>query len=121
VDEMKKVLIVVALVVVGLLGYNLATTGEFSLIPSFGLSEEERQVKELENSFESARRQINQAFRSASVSGMDTTADVEAGRRSVQGISRELKELRRQLTTESARQRADDLADALNAYSEELR
>ena len=44
---MKKFAVVLVVVVVGLLGYNYGTTGEFKLVPSFSNSEEEQAVLDL--------------------------------------------------------------------------
>ena len=78
---MKKAIVAVLFVVAGLLAYNFATTGELTLVPSFALSEDERQLKDLEARFKAARKEFAGAHRTAAVSGIDMTADAEAARR----------------------------------------
>lgn len=116
---MKKALIAVIVLVGGLVAYNYATTGELSLIPSFSLSAEEQQVKDLEDEFEAARKQYAQAGRTASVSGVDTTADVRAVQTAVARISRELESLQKHLSEETARQRAAALSAMLRQFARE--
>jgi hypothetical protein len=118
---MKKLLIVVAVLAVGLVVYNVATTGEVKLIPSFGVSEEEQGVKDLENRFAAARREVAQAHRASAVSGIDSTSGAEAGRRSVDGIAKELAALRKGLSEDSAKRRAAGLADAIEEFQRKLR
>ena len=118
---MKNVLIVVAVLAVGLVAYNFATTGEVKLIPSFGMSEEEQAVKDLENRFDSAKREFAQAHRAAAVSGIDSTSGAEAGRRSVESIAKELASLRKGLSEDEAKRRAARLAGAIEEFQRELR
>ena len=60
---MVKFIMIVLLLAGALLGYNYTTTGEVTLIPSFTLSEEEQQVKNLEELFQRATREFSQAER----------------------------------------------------------
>jgi len=117
---MKKALIAALVLVGGLVAFNYATTGEFSVIPSFSQSEEVRQVKSLEDEFDAARRQYAQANRSASISGIDTTGDVRAAQEAVARISRELETLRKRLSEDAARRKAESLAATVREFAREL-
>ena len=118
---MKNMLIVVVVLVVGLLAYNFATTGEVKLIPSFGMSEEEQAVKDLEDRFNSAKSEFAQAHRAAGVSGIDSSSGAEAAQRSVDAIAKELKSLRKGLSEEEAKRRAASLSSAVEEFQRELR
>jgi hypothetical protein len=118
---MKKILIVIAVVIAGLIAYNYVTSGEFSVVPSFTLSEDEKELKALENRFNAAVKQYSQAGRTAGLSGMDTTADAEAARLSVQQISKELKSLQKRLSSDSLIRRAERLAADVREFAEKLR
>ena len=118
---MKKILIVVVIAVAGLIAYNYVNTGEITVIPSFTLSEDERELKALEDRFNAAVRQYSQAGRTAGLSGLDTTADADAARRSVQQIDKDLKALRKRLSAESAIRKADELAASVRNFSASLK
>ena len=117
---MKKLAVVLVVAVVGLLGYNYATTGEIKLVPSFSKSAEEQAVLDLQEQFAAAQKQFAQAHRSAGMSGIDTSADAEAAIRSVKRTKRELNELRKTLTEDKAKQIAGDLAAAVQAFEKTL-
>ncbi len=118
---MKKVLLVVAVVLGGLLGYNYFATGEITLMPSFARSAEERELGRLEAEFDRARAEFKQAGRTAAVSGLDTTADAETARRSVKSTEKELKQLRDRLESPAIVARADRLAQSIQTFYGELR
>ncbi len=118
---MKKALVATVVLVAGLVAYNYATTGEIKVVPTFSLSEEEQELKDLEDRFKAARRQFAQAHRAAAVGGLDTTADVEAARRAVGEIDAELKALRERTTSEKVRREADELDALVSAFKNELR
>jgi len=117
---MKQVVVVILLVVAGLITYNYVTTGKFSVVPSFTLSEDERALNALEERFNAAVKQYAQASRTAGLSGMDTTADAEAARLSVRQIAKELKPLRKRLSSESTIRRAENLSTAVQEFSASL-
>ena len=118
---MKKAVMAVVVILVGLLSYNYATTGEVKLIPSFSLSAEEQSVKDLKAQFEAAKRRYSQALRSAGLGGVDTTADVEAARRSAKELERELATLRKRLTDDRAIRNAEELVELVRTFALELR
>jgi phage-related tail protein len=117
---MKKIIGVIVVLVAGLLAYNFVTTGKFSLVPSLTLSEDERALKALEDRFHAATRQYTQAARTAGMSGLDTTADGEAALRSVERIEKDLRALRKRLSSQPAIQRAEHLATAIKEFSAKL-
>lgn len=118
---MKKILMVVAIVLVGLVGYNYFTTGEFSLMPSFASSAEERELGRLEDELDRARTEFKQAGRMAALSGLDTTADAETARRSVKNTEKDLKQLRKRLESPAVIAKADRLAQAIQGFYSDLR
>jgi len=117
---MKKLAVVLAVAVVGLLAFNYATTGELTLTPSFSKSEEEVAVRDLQDAFDVARKQFAQAHRAAGVSGIDTSADADAAVSSVKRIKRELESLRKKLSEDRAKRSAGELSQALRAFEKDL-
>jgi len=118
---MKKLAGVIVIAVVALVGFNYATTGEFGLVPSFSKSEEERAVQELQERFAAAKKQFDQAYRTAAVAGIDTTSDADAALGSVRRIKRELASLRKKLSEDRAKRNADELARAVQEFENKLR
>lgn len=119
---MKKLLVLVAVVAVGLVVYNYATTGTVALLPpSLSMSADERAVADLEQRFEDARREVSQAGRGAGLTGMDMTGDADAAMRSVQLISNDLRELQSRLSSQPAKQKAETLAASIESYQRDLR
>jgi hypothetical protein len=118
---MKKLVVVIALAVVGLAGFNYLTTGELTIIPSFSMSDEERAVRDLQDEFAAARKQFAQAHRSAAVGGIDTTGDADAAIQSVKQVKRELESLLEKLSEDRAKRKADDLARVVGEFEKALR
>ena len=118
---MKKLVVLVVVALVGLVGFNYATTGEFRLVPDFSKSDEELAVQELAERLDQAKQQFTQAHRMAATAGLDTTADVEAARKSVKRVQKELKSLREDLSEDKAARRAEELSAAVRSFAEEIR
>jgi hypothetical protein len=118
---MKKLVGVVAIAAVALVGFNYATTGELTLVPSFSKSEEERAVQELQDRFAAAKKQFDQAYRTAAVAGIDTTSDADAALGSIKRIKRDLASLRKKLSEDRAKRKADLLARAVREFDSKLR
>jgi len=108
-DKMKKLIWLIIIVVIGIVVYN------HFIAP---LSEEEQKVKVLEGEFNSAIKDFHQAERSAGISGMDSTADLDDAIDKVKLVKEKLEELKEKLTSESARERADKLKRSINKFSE---
>ena len=74
---MKKILLLVVVLVGALIAVNYARTGQIALFSS-SMSAEEKELHDLEAELAQVNAQMSQAGRTASVTGMDTTADVSA-------------------------------------------
>lgn len=118
---LKRLLIVVVLAAGALVAYNYATTGSITLVPSGGVSVEDREVSELRQRFERARTQFAQAHRAAAIGGVDTTGDVEATLADVGRIERELAALKKRLTSPPSIREAEDLSRAVAEFSRQTR
>ena len=118
---MKSILIAVAVVGVALLAFNYFTTGEVKLVPSFAKSEDEVALDGLRARFDAAQTQFAQAYRTAGVAGVDTTADVEAAVRSVRQIDKDVAAFLKRPTAEGTKQKAEDLARAVGAFLADVR
>jgi hypothetical protein len=105
---MKKLLLLV-LVAGGIVGYSY-----FLNAPP--ASADERVLADLEYQFDAANQSMMQASRATGVSGMDSTADIEAARMKVGRLERELQELKPRLASDASRQRADRLAEKIRAF-----
>lgn len=90
---MKKVLVLVAVLVVAWLGYNYMQTGKLSLLPA-QQSPEQAQLAALESELHAVESQIESAGRAAGVTGMDTTADVGALTARKEQIEKQIAELK---------------------------
>ena len=110
---MKKLIVVVVFLVGGLLAYNFAATGELTLMPSFTLSQEEQQVRDLEDRFDHARKEMAQAGRMAGMSGMDTSSQMSAGLEQVASIEKEAKALATDLQEPGAIRHLEELRKKL--------
>lgn len=118
--KMRTLVIAVMVVVTGFVSYNWFTTGRLTLIPSRGLSQNEYALKNLNDRMVDAKNQYSQAARTASISGIDTTADAETARIQIKNIQKELDALRKDLTEEAEIREADKLADALKEFATSL-
>jgi len=110
---MKKLLVVVFLLAGGLLAYNYAATGEFTLVPSFTHSQEEQQVRDLEERFASTRKEMAQAGRTAGLTGMDTSSQVSAGLARIAALEKEAAALAKDLHEPRAMERLETLRQEL--------
>ena len=117
---MKKLAGVIVVAVVGLVAFNYATTGELTLVPSFSKSEQESAIRGLQRDFSTAQKRYAQAYRTAAVGGIDTTADADAAIGSVKRIKREVESLRKTLSEERAKRIADELLIAVRAFEKNL-
>lgn len=108
---MKKLIWLIIIVVIGIVAYNHFITP---------LSEEEQKVKVLEDEFNSATKDFHQAERSAGISGMDNTADIDDAIDKVKLVKEKLEELKGKLTSESAIERADKLEHRINEFLKQI-
>ena len=117
---MKKILVVVAVLAAALVAYNYVSTGRLTLVPAMMVSQDEQALRSLEDRFSAATRQYQQAARTAGLSGLDTTADANAALTSLRQIDKELRALRKRLSSQSEIQRADYLSAAIKEFSAKL-
>jgi hypothetical protein len=110
---MRKILGLSLIVAVGIIGYT-----HFLQVPP--ASADESALGDLEHRFAAASQSMALANRSSGVSGMDTTADVEAARIAVRRIDSELQVIKGRLESSAARQRADRLQEKIRAFRESM-
>jgi hypothetical protein len=80
------------------------------------LSPQEGEVKQLEERFEAAQKQMAQAERTASAGGIDTTSSAGIAVEKVEKIAEELEILVDRLTEEPAIQRAEELQNQIKRW-----
>jgi cob(I)alamin adenosyltransferase len=115
--------VIVVLLLLGALAggyfFFLSDSAEsFSLTPSFMLTAEENQLRNLENQFDATKKRLAQSNRMAAVGGIDTTADIEAARAQARGLEKELKAM--ELPEGRAAAKAAELLAAIQQFSREL-
>lgn len=118
---MKNVVILAVVAVGAWVGIQFAKTGELSLLPGGGLTEEARAIADLEDRFEATLREVRQAGRTAGLSGLDTSSDVERARREVVQIEKELERAAGTLTDPKAESMAAALETRIAAFRKEYR
>ena len=96
----KRFVLALVLAAAAVFAYNYITTGKLALIPSKTMSDQEKELTDLEARLKAAVRQYTQAGRAAGMSGVDTTADAEAARVEIQEIQKRLDELGRKSSAE---------------------
>jgi predicted negative regulator of RcsB-dependent stress response len=113
---MKKLVVLILIGVAGLVGYNYYTTGKLSLIPSSSISGEEQELKRLEKAFRKAQNEIIQGSRAASITGLDTPVDVIGAMQEIERVEKALIALKRRITPESAKTKAERLLTEIRAF-----
>jgi hypothetical protein len=120
-DELMKNIIALAVVViVGLVAFNYFQTGEISLLPGGGKSEEEQELNRLKGEFRRAAQSYRQAGRAAGVSNLDTTADLQSALQTVEGVERDLKALRKRTTDPEVTTKIDEFLAEVRKYREKV-
>ena len=105
---MKKLLVLILVLAAAYFAYQKFVVGT--------MSDEQKQVQVLADGFAAAKQQMTQAGRSAGLSGMDTTADVDSVMGGVEALLGKLQTLRERLTEEKAVETADKLAEEMRAF-----
>ncbi len=105
---MKKLLVLIVIVAAGYFAYQ-----KFIAV---NLSEEQKQVQALADDFAAAKQSMAQAERSAGISGMDTTGDVDGALHKVDTLLEKLQALKEQLTDDKAFEMADELEVEMKAF-----
>jgi hypothetical protein len=118
---MKKLLMVIVLAAGGWVGYQYSQTGSLPFGSQAPASAEEEQLADLFDQFESARAEFKNALKSAGLTGMDTTSDVDAAVSQVKAIDRSLGKLKPRLKTPEARHKAGELEKAIKDFQARLR
>jgi len=116
----KNIVTIAVVVVVALVAFNYFQTGEFKLLPGSSMSEEEQQLNRLKGEFRRAAQTYRQAGRSAGLSGMDTTADVEAALKTVDGVERDVKALKKLTKDPEVKAKADELLAEIKKYKQDV-
>jgi hypothetical protein len=104
---MKAILIILLLLVVGFLVYTQFIAA---------VTEEQKQVKELQVEFSMAQRDFARAMRWAADVGMDTTEDLAFAIRKAKDVRSKLRDLISDLTEELAIQRAEALKTKIDEF-----
>lgn len=110
---MKKLLVAAVVIAAGVVAFNY--------LPSFTKSADVQAVEQLEDAFEAEQKAFAQAHRTAGVAGIDTSGDAERARLAVSRLQKELGPLRKRLTDAKAVDKAQALADRMDAFVESLR
>ena len=118
---MARIVILIIIAVSGFLAYNYFTTGEMPLTPSFTLSEEEQEVKNLADRFSEAQRQVRQAERTAAASGVGNIGAVEDAINEIDQIESDLATLKNSLESSSAMEHAEELEREIEAFKRGVR
>ncbi len=118
--RVKNLIAIAVVVVVGLLAFNYFQTGEFSLKPGGGMSDEERELNRLKGEFRRAAQAYRQAGRAAGLSGLDTTSDAEAAIQTVAGVERDVRALKKRTKDPKVKEQADQLLAEIKKYREEV-
>jgi len=117
---MKNIIALAVVVIVGLVAFNYLQTGEFSFLPGGGMSEEEQELNRLKGEFRRAAQSYRQAGRAAGVSGLDTTADLQAALRTVEGVERDLKGLRKRTADPEVTAKIDEMLAEVRKYRDDV-
>ena len=113
---MKKLVVFIVIVLAGLVGYNYYTTGEISLKLPFSLSKDVTELKRLEKVFHTAQNKFFQGGRSAAVVGLDAPADLVEAMGEIEKVEEALVELYNSTTSESEKEKAEQLLNEIREF-----
>ena len=116
----KNLIVIIVVVVLALVAFNYFQTGEFKLLPGSSMSGDEQELNRLKGEFRRAAQAYRQAGRSAGVSGMDTTADIEAALHTVDGVERDVKALKKRTKEPEVKTKADELLAEIKKYKQDV-
>lgn len=117
---MKKLLLLVAVVAIGLLAFNYFTTGELRLLPASS-SPQAQELDRLQTELRAEVRSYKSAGQGAAVSGVDLTAEVAATRREAHRIEKRVLELQKKCTSDKDREKAQQLLEEVRGVLSKLR
>lgn len=118
---MKKLFILAILGVGAWVGYEYSQTGSLPFSSSAPASAEEKELANLFDQFESARAEFRSGLKSAGLTGMDTTAQVDAAMQRVQRVGKSLGRLKSKLTSPQAKKKAARLEQEIKMFQSRLR
>ncbi len=113
---MKNLITIAVVVAIALVAFNYFQTGEFKLMPGSSMSDESREVNRLRGDFRHAAQQYRQAGRSAGVSGLDNLPDAEIALKAIDGVERDLKNMRRKTEDPEVKKEIDELLEEIAKY-----
>jgi hypothetical protein len=116
----RNLITIVVVVVVALVAFNYFQTGKFSIMPGGGMSQEEKDLNRLKGEFRRAAQAYRQAGRSAGVSGLDTTSDAAAALQTVDGVERDVKQLRKRTSDPEVKAKIDALLAEIKKYKQDV-
>ena len=108
------------MVVIALVAFNYFQSGEFKLMPGSTMSAESQEVNRLRGDFRHAAQQYRQAGRSAGLAGLDSLDDATDALKTIDGVERDLKTMRRQVKDPEARQEIDELLEEIAQYKRDV-
>lgn len=109
----KKLIWILVIAVIIYFAYYYFTTGN--------LTEEERQLKQMEKEFNAALSQYQQYVRMAGTTGMDITFEVGDIESLVEKLKEELVEFKKQQPDESLLPKADVLIERMDRFLSQIR
>ncbi len=116
---MRRLVVLVIIVVVGLLVYNYVTTGKLSLRPPMR-SGAESELADLEKQFVAAKAEFEEAGRAAGLTGVDMTSQAAAAHAKIERIQRSLYDFKQKAKAELVEQ-ADKLQERIEEFKRQLR
>jgi len=113
---MKKVIIIIVIVVIAFIAYNYISKGNSS-----SLSPDEQKLERLIDDMRRVRKDFRIANSSGALGGADITDDIDEAYSEIARIESSLKTLKRKLTTESAKEKAGQLQNDVDAFKKSLK
>ena len=105
---MKKIFGVFVIIAIGFLGYN-----HFFNKP---LSPDEHEFKRIDDAYGSALSRYGRSNRMLSVSGMDVTSDIEEVINTVEGLKKELADLKDRIADDKLLQKVEGLGSKIEKF-----
>jgi hypothetical protein len=117
---MQKIVLIVVVIVLGLLAFNYFTTGELSLMPPGGSSDDGSELNKLRGEFRAAAREFRQAGRSAGLSGVDTTDAAGAALAAVERVEKQVESLIDSTENPEVKADAEKLLADIRKYKQDI-
>jgi hypothetical protein len=117
----QKIVLLVVILVLCLLAFNYFTTGELSLMPGGGSSDDGRELNRLRGEFRSAAREFRQAGRASALGGgVDTTDMAGAALAAVERIEKQVAALAKKTAEPDVRDEAEDFLAEIKKYKSDI-